>query len=132
MTYCLQNRYQDSGWEWMAEQFAYEYEAIAFAKHCACLPVHYGMVRVISPKGEVVVTYGAGEGIDKGWKKALQEVCPAWKPAKDHISPNGAQPGSFIHHAEKWALNQGLKIPTFHKHPRMFHGMLDDYSEVSR
>lgn len=115
MKYRLQNRYQDSSWEWMTEAFDTEVLAIAYAKECACKPIHYGMVRVISPKGKVVVEYGAGEGIDKGWET--------------HTSPNGAEPGSYVHDAEKWMLKQGLKIPVAGRHRHMFQGMLDDYSE---
>lgn len=89
----------------------------------------------------------ACESAPKGWRPAdLQEhlersrqivsTWPAWKRnvlgyivASQHISINGAEPGSLVHAAESWLLAQGLLIPSKAKHPAMFQGMLDDFSE---
>lgn len=146
--YQIQNRYQDSGWEQTNESFADKYEANRFAFECSKRPVVYGMVRVVDTLADkVVVEYGAGHGqsrpiIDLDFKAtiehATQEVStwPAWKqgclggtPARDHISPNGAEPDSVVHDAEKWLLSKGGKIPISGKFPHMFQGMLDDYSD---
>lgn len=62
MTFRIQNRYQDEGWEWTNDQFATEEEAVNFAVECACDAICYGMVRVIGSDGFEVVCYGAGEG----------------------------------------------------------------------
>ncbi len=47
----------------------------------------------------------------------------------NHVSPNGAEPGSFAHAAEAWALSQGMSIPDEQRFPHMYRGMLDDFSE---
>ncbi len=46
-----------------------------------------------------------------------------------HVSPNGAEPGSFAYAAEAWLLSQGMSIPDEQKLPHMYRGMLDDFSE---
>lgn len=90
----------------------------------------------------------AGLDEPEGWRPfdSLAEHCrhasqivstwPQWKrdalgrPATGpHISPNGAEPGSLVHTAEKWLLSQGLLIPDRAKHPNLFGGMIDDFSE---
>lgn len=59
----LQNRYQDEGWENTGFRFTEEWQALRKALECSCDSICYGMVRVINEDtGEIVVTYGAGEG----------------------------------------------------------------------
>jgi hypothetical protein len=74
-------------------------------------------------------------------ERATQEVStwPAWKQealggkaAEHHVSPNGAEPGSVVHDAEAWLLKEGLKIPNKYRHPWLYQGMLDDYSDNKR
>ena len=45
------------------------------------------------------------------------------------ISPNDAKSGSFVWLAEEWLLSKGGEIPLKSKFPRMFQGMLDDYTD---
>jgi hypothetical protein len=61
--YRLQNRYQDSGWEYLAyEEFEHCGDAICRASELSEDAVAYGMVRVVDKKtGRVVITYPAGK-----------------------------------------------------------------------
>jgi hypothetical protein len=46
-----------------------------------------------------------------------------------HVSPNGAEEGSFVYLAEEWTIEHGGTIPSEEKFPHMFQGMIDDYLE---
>lgn len=56
-----------------------------------------------------------------------------WYPTEEddneHVSPNGAEPDSFVYAAEAWAIHQGLTVPLEAVQPGMFQGMLDDFAD---
>ena len=59
--YQLQNRYQDSGWELLNEEFDSVGDAVITASRYSMKPIVYGMVRVVDVKlREIVVTFPAG------------------------------------------------------------------------
>lgn len=56
--YTVENRYQDSQWEYVAE-FASFSDAVEHARTCSHDPISYGMTRVHDGKS-VLVTFSAG------------------------------------------------------------------------
>lgn len=63
--YYIQNRYQDSGWEWVNdvnEPFSYLEKARRRAEKLSYNAIAYGMVRVVDKKGNVYHTFRAGGG----------------------------------------------------------------------
>jgi len=59
--YILQNRYQDSGWENLNEEFDHVREAVQRASEASKNSICYGMVRVVDMDNEqVVITFPAG------------------------------------------------------------------------
>lgn len=69
--YYLEHRYQDSGWCSLNEEYdTYEAAKEAAWEH-ASNSIIYGMVRIMSSDGSVLVTYGAGENrkIEPHWPK---------------------------------------------------------------
>lgn len=59
----LQNRYQDEGWEELGIRFEEEWRALRRALECSSDAISYGMIRIINEDtGEIVATFGAGEG----------------------------------------------------------------------
>lgn len=153
MTYRLQNRYQDSGWE---ECKGYESNNLLqielTAKQCSENSIAYGMVRVVSNAGVHSVFTGGyrldpatnkrlgietleprmasirpvGHSVEKG-QQVLRDC--GVEPAIYHASPYNAKPGSFIDRAERWFRSRGLAIPDKRQFPHSFNGMLDDYTD---
>lgn len=65
MTYYLQNRYQDSGWEALNdvnEPFTDPEKAKRRAAKLSLNSICYGMVRVVDAKGRPIITFKAGGG----------------------------------------------------------------------
>jgi hypothetical protein len=61
MRYKLQNRYQDSGWENLDEEFHTEKEAVQKASVLCQDAICYGMVRVVDlVEKQVIITFPAG------------------------------------------------------------------------
>ena len=55
----------------------------------------------------------------------LPRVIP---PGQNHFSPNGAEPGSYVHDAEAWWISQGFtKIPKEGTHA--YQAMCDDFTD---
>lgn len=145
MRYQVHQRYQSDSWTDMP-QFATD--CLAEAYHttlmCACDSICYGMIRLVDAHElRVLVVFGAGDGksyipertLCQQLAQARQEAStwPVWKqtciggPVIPYISNNYAKPGSEEYEAEKWILEQGLKVPSRYKHPRTYQGMIDDY-----
>lgn len=85
MSYRLQNRYQDSGWE---EARGYESDNLRqlelTAKQLSENSIAWGMIRVVGPGGEIYSVFSGGQQLDPETNRRIGLVTVSPPEAKPH------------------------------------------------